>query len=284
MLWTAQARFDRRIRCLLSCSVWLLCLQNRRNAADRQSHVVEQDAASLYLPLFHAYARLYVGVFDDDGESGRDDFVGRIVLDVASMRPESTYDVTLPLRQSAHVYMKRPRGAVRVRFHVSWYSERTAMLSYKPRHIPKIEPNEGVTVNCCDVKSFQNAARTVHGTHMPGRFSMKSVRALIREINFTRIHILRYMRKRELRNLVGWKYPIISAFVFLSWMHSVYANTVRYVPGHLITVLLLYLWKNYANFAINDSLHRGFLPPTWEEMLFALCTVPMADITFNHWK
>jgi hypothetical protein len=221
-------------------------------------------------PLFHAYARLYLGVFDDDGENEKDDFAGRIVLDIARMRPGCTYDVTLPLRQSAHVYMKRPRGAIRVRFHVSWYSERAAMLSYIPKQNPKIEPNESVTVNCCDAKSFQNAALTVHGTHPPGRFSMKMVKALIRYIKFTRVHILRYMRKRELRNLVGWKNPIISGFLFFSWMHSVYANTVQYVPGNFITFLLLYLWKNYPNFAINDSLHRGFLPPTWEEMFLAL--------------
>ena len=221
-------------------------------------------------PLFHAYARLYLGVFDDDGDAERDDFAGRVVLDIARIRPGCTYDVTLPLRQSSHVYMRRLRGSVRFRFHVSWYNERAAMLSYIPRGIPKFEPHERVTVNCCDKKSFQNVALTVHGTHPPGRFSMKLVKALVREINFTRVHILRYLRKRELQNLVGWKNPIISGFLFGSWMHSVYANTVRYVPGNLITFLLLYLWKNYANYAINGSLHRGFLPPSWEEMFMAL--------------
>ena len=221
-------------------------------------------------PLYHAYARLYVGVFDYDGEAERDDFAGRVVLDVARMRPNCTYDVTLPLRKSAHVYMRRKHGAIRIRFHVSWYSERAAMLSYLPKGAPKFEPHESVTVNCCDKKSFQNVALTVHGTHPPGRFSMKLVKALVREINFTRIHVLRYLRKREIRNLVGWKNPIISGFVFCSWMHSVYANTTRYVPGNIITLLLLYLWKNYGNYAINGSLHRGFLPPTWEEMLMAL--------------
>lgn len=221
-------------------------------------------------PLYHAYSRLYVGVLDDDGEGERDDFAGRIVLDIARMRPNCTYDVTLPLRQSGHVYMRRPRGAIRIRFHVSWYSERAAMLSYLPKGPPKFEPHESVTVNCCDKKSFQNVALVVHGTHPQGRFSMKLVKALVREINFTRIHILRYLRKQEFRNLRGWRNPLISGFLFVSWMHSVYANTVRYVPGNLITFLLLYLWKNYANYAINESLHQGFMPPTWEEMFMAL--------------
>ena len=49
-----------------------------------------------------------------------------------------------------------------------------------------------------------------------------------------------------------------------------YRNTVEYVPGNLITFLLLYLWKHCTNFAIDDSLQPGFLPSTWEEMFLAL--------------
>lgn len=221
-------------------------------------------------PLFEAYARLYLAIFDDDGEGEKDDFAGRVVLDIARMRPNCTYDVTLPLRESGDVYMRRPRGSVRFRFHISWNSERAMMLSYLPKKAPKIEPNNSVLVNCCDKKSFQNTALAVHGTHMQGRFSMKLLKSLVREINFTRIHILRYLRKREVRNLAGWKNPVISGFVFVAWMHSVYENTLRYVPGHLITFLLLYLWKNYAQYAIDNPVQRGFLAPTWEEMLCAL--------------
>lgn len=221
-------------------------------------------------PLFHAYARLFVGVFDDDGKDERDDFVGRIVLDVARMRPNCTYDVTLPLRLSGDVYQPRPRGSIRIRFHISWYSERAMVLSYLPKRFPVFEPDDSVLVSCCDKKSFQNISLLVHGSSMQGHFSTKSIKALVKEINFTRIHVTRYTRKREMRNLMYWHNPFISGFVFLSWMHSVYENTVRYIPGNLITLLLLYLWKNYAQYAIDNPVQNGFLAPTWEEIFRAL--------------
>lgn len=225
--------------------------------------------ASIF-PVHHAYARLYVGVFGQSANEKKDGFAGRVVVDLARLRPNCTYDVTLPLRQSAQVYSREKRGAIRFRFHLQWYSERQAMLSYLPKTVPKIAPNESVTVQCCDAKSFQNVARVVHGTHMPGRFTKKQLRATVKEINFTRIHVLRYIRKRELRSIRQWRYPVISAFVFLAWMHSIYEGSLRYIPGHLITFLLLYLWKNYAYYGLDSPVQNGFLAPTWEEMFLAL--------------
>jgi hypothetical protein len=221
-------------------------------------------------PVHNAYARLYIGVFGQGQNEKKDGFAGRIVVDISRLRPNCTYDITLPLRQSSHVYSREQRGAIRFRFHLNWNSEREAMLSYLPRKVPKIEPNESVSIQCCDAKSFQNVARVVHGNDMPGKFSMKQMKAVVREINFTRIHVLRYMRKNEVRNMIQWRYPVISGFVFFAWMHSVYKGSVKYVPGHLVTVLLLHLWKNYAFYGLDSPVQNGFLAPTWEEMFSAL--------------
>ena len=67
-----------------------------------------------------------------------------------------------------------------------------------------------------------------------------------------------------------WRYPIISFFIFVAWMHSVYYASVRYLPGHLVTYLLLQIWKNYGLYVIDGKHDDGFSAPTWEEMMAAL--------------
>lgn len=49
-------------------------------------------------------------------------------------------------------------------------------------------------------------------------------------------------------------------------MHACYYSTVRYIPGHILTVLLLHLYKNYAYYGMDSPLQNGFMPPTMEEL------------------
>ena len=223
-------------------------------------------------PLFHGYARLYVGVFDDE-RSVKDDFAGRVVIDLARLRPRSTYDVTLPLRLSTHVYSRRRRGAIRLRFTLNWHSERDALLSYIPKslNIPlpqHSKPNFETTVMCSDQKAFRNIAITVHGAHLPRRFTFNQMRAAIREINFTRKYIFTVLRQ-TIRETMQWKKPIISGFVFVAWMHCVVANAFSLVPFYLVLLFLLFLMRNYAKYCTDAPSQRGFIPPSWEELFFA---------------
>jgi hypothetical protein len=225
-------------------------------------------------PLFEAYSRICIGVFARAEGNARDYFIGRIVVDVSHLRPGSTYDVTLPLRQSNLVYARQKRGSLRFRIHLTWEDERAAMLSYLPKGgfttMPRFRPHDELTVRCCDNKSFQNVTRVVHGHDSPGKFSMKLVQATMREFNFIRINLLRYLRKREIRDMREWRYPLISMFIFVSWMHSVYVGSMKYVPGNVLTYVLLQLWKNYALYVIDGKFDKGFVGPTWEEMMAAL--------------
>ncbi|KAL3942604.1 MAG: hypothetical protein SGBAC_003236 [Bacillariaceae sp.] len=230
-------------------------------------------------PLTSAYQRLFVGIFDhgsaiEKSSLKKDEFIGRVVIDVARLRPGCVYDITLPLRQSAHVFGREPRGSIRLRIHLHWESERAAVASYLPDlddHQPLknlLSPNDQHQIHCVDDRAFRNVAQVVHGKDMQGKFSMSVMKATVREFNFLRIHYFRYLRKRELYNLRWWIHPFISGFVFLAWMHAVYANTVRYVPAHFVTFLLLHLYKNYVNYAMHCG--HGFLGPSIEELLKAL--------------
>ncbi|KAG7367247.1 glutamate-cysteine ligase [Nitzschia inconspicua] len=221
-------------------------------------------------PLYQAYSRVYIGVFAKAEKSAMDRFIGRIVLDLSRLRPGSTYDVTLPLRSSNQVYSRAKRGAIRCRVHLRWENERAALLSYLPIGKPQFRPHDKVTVRCSDNKAFQNVARTVHGQDVPGKFSMRLTKATAREVNFTRIHVFRYLWKREFRAIMQWRYPIISLFVFVAWMHSVYAASLSYVPGNVVTLLLLYLWKNYTVYVLDPHYDKGFPMPYMEEMIGTL--------------
>ena len=226
-------------------------------------------------PIFHAYARLYVGVFDDDDHHPtKDDFAGRVVVNLARLRPSSTYDVTLPLRLSTHAFSRRKRGAVRLRFTLNYKNEREALLTYVPRslNIPlpqHSKPNTDVTVACGDPKAFRNIALTVHGSHMTGRFTFPKVKAVIREMNFTRKTVINLIRQ-EIFDIREWKTPSVSAYVFLAWMHCIYANSFSLVPAYTVFYFVLLLMRTYAIYGIDGPNQRGFVPPSWEELFGAL--------------
>lgn len=259
------------------------------------------------IPLHHAYARVYIGVFDDE-KNTKDDFNGRVVLDIARLRPDCTYDVTLPLRLSKHVYTRRQRGAIRIRVKLQWTNMRAALLSYLPRRIriprnlSEFSPNTDTTVLTGDSRAFRNVAITVHGSHLPGHFryansvscyiscvpfsspalltciilsdcSFQQLRSTLREINFTRKSMMTLFKK-NIRGMREWENPFMSAFVFFAWMHAVYANNFSLVPAYVVSYFMLHLIRNYAIYGIDGPEQRGFIPPSWEELFFGLIRHP----------
>ena len=137
-------------------------------------------------PIFHAYVTLYVGVFDVTTikKSENDIFFGRVAVDIASLRPDSEYDVSLALRASSFVYDRRPRGVVRFRLCLHWFSERAAILSYLhvPMHVGSAFV-ESPSIPCADPKTFRNVAVTIHGQELPGKYTRKAFQATMREFN-----------------------------------------------------------------------------------------------------
>lgn len=133
-------------------------------------------------PLFYAYQELYVGVFDDDGAGQNDDFAGRVVIDVSRLRPNSEYDVYLPLRLYRNTYVKQPRGVIHLRLRVEWHNEKKAVMSYL--RLPKKTKQLGnsVTLNCADLKAFRNVVLTVQGKDVPGRWKQLVQKGIQREM------------------------------------------------------------------------------------------------------
>ena len=133
-------------------------------------------------PLFYAYQELYVGVFDDDGVGQNDDFAGRVVVDVSRLRPNSEYDVYLPLRLYRNAYVKHPRGVIHLRLRVEWYNEKKVVMSYLKLPKKTKQLGNSVTLNCADLKAFRNVVLTVQGKDVPGRWKQLVQKGIQREM------------------------------------------------------------------------------------------------------
>jgi hypothetical protein len=238
-------------------------------------------------PLKHAYARLYCGVFDNfdqrhGGQGGV--FAGRVSLDVAALRPNSLYDVTLPLRYTTqmHATDPRPRGAIRFRCRLHWDNERCAVLSYLPscttRSSEAIEETNKttVTIPCDDRNMFRCVALTVHGTDMNGRFSLPMFKQTMKEVRLYCSYFATLV-KETMTHLHEWTNPFISCYVFGGWMHCVYRNSMALAYPYLTGYLILCMLENYARFVLHKSFYAGFSPLTINELFRALVSNSSLD-------
>ncbi len=229
--------------------------------------------------LHHGYARLYVGVFDVRAASRKstkenDDFCGRVVLDIATLRPGTEYDVTFPLRVSSFIYDRRPRGVIRLRFSLHWFNERHAILSYwrSPHSTSSSLANRQPTIPCADPKTFRNVAVTVYGRDFPGKYSRKAFRATMREFNLYQQN-LRHWIKTVLMDAVFYEKPMMSFYLFLAWMHCIQANSVRLVPAYFIGYLIYLFCDSYMRYNQDAKCHLGYQPVTLKEVLRVLINV-----------
>ena len=172
-------------------------------------------------PVHHTFTRLYAGVFDVKSRKNKekDAFCGRVCIDIASLRPNTEYDITFPLRGSTFVYDRHKRGVLRLRFSLHWFNERAAVLSYfkTPRALLDSNPMVGgcPTIPCADPKTFRNVAVTVHSSDFPGKYSKDSFRATVREFQLYQVNI-RLMAYYLVIDAIFYEKPYISLYLFFA--------------------------------------------------------------------
>jgi C2 domain len=226
-------------------------------------------------PVHHAFAKLYVGIFDARIRKNKENdvFCGRVVVDLASLRPDTEYDTTMPLRASAFVYDKRKRGVIRLRLSLHWFSERAAVMSYfkSVRSIVDSSPLvEGQpAIPCADPKTFRNVAVTVYGQDLPGKYSRTAFRATMREFNLYQqnIHVL---AKLLVLDAMLYEKPWMSLYLFCAAMYSVMQNSVRTIPALFVGYILILYLENYRHYVESKDSHLGYKPVTIQEVLKAL--------------
>ena len=227
-------------------------------------------------PVHHAYARVFVGMFDVKKRQNKDNdvFLGRVVIDIAQLRPNTEYDVTFPMRASSFVYDRRKRGVIRLRFSLHWFSERAAICSYlkSSRWFSQSEPTRGLgqpTIPCAEPKTFRNIAVTCHGQDFPGKYTRMAFRATMREFNLYHIN-LRFMLKTLTLDALLYERPHISLYLFLAFQHCIYANVVRMVPPYFSGYVILLFLDNYRHFNVSEKFTLGYKPLTVKEIFVGL--------------
>lgn len=226
-------------------------------------------------PIHHAYARLFIGIFDlkANKKSEQDHFCGRVAIDLPPLRPDTEYDCTFPIRASTFIYDRRPRGVIRLRFSLHWFSERAVILSYlkRPRNPLAFsrQAKKQPTIPCGDPKTFRNVAVTVHGQDFPGKYTRGAFRATMREFNLYQQN-LRFLSKITIIDCILWENPLMSLYLFSTSLYCVYLNSVRLMPPFFIGWLIYLLFENYL--ANNRAIagHLGYQPLSILEILLGL--------------
>jgi hypothetical protein len=221
-------------------------------------------------PLMHGYAKLFVGVFDVKARKNKDNdvFCGRVVLDIATLRPDTEYDVTFPLRASSFVYDRKARGVVRLRFGLHWFNERAPVWSYwkRPKSLALSSPCHGglPTIPCADPKTFRNVAVTVYGQDFPGKYTKSAFRATMREFNLYQQNV-RQMVKILILNAVMYEYPMLSLYLFFAGMHCVWLSSIRLLPPYAVGYVLILFLQNHQHYVTDTKYNLGYKPLTlWE--------------------
>jgi len=217
------------------------------------------------MPIHNAYSQVYVGVFDYDGEKTSDDFIGRVVVDIHQLPSGCTLSVTLPLRENSRVYNENRLGSIRLRLRLDWTGggERAALLSYLPKRnlLSDIQKRtakylkDPVTVECPDAKSFHNVALTVYGKDMPGRYNNDMKDAVSKEMALIMI-VLVQTAKRKIRDVIGWRNPVISLYFFYGWMRLVIAPSGTFIVMFILSLFFIFMVRNYLKYNINSPASR----------------------------
>ena len=227
------------------------------------------------VPIHHAYAKMFIGVFDVKKRTNKENdvFCGRVAIDIACIRPNTEYDTTMPLRASTFVYDKRKRGVVRIRFSIHWFNECAAATSYlKPARslldsCPLVDGQP--TIPCADPKTFRNVAVTVYGQDLPGKYSKNAFRATVRELTLYQQN-LRVLCKVLLFDAMLYEEPWISLYLFVSAIYCVFYNTVAMVPALTVGYIIILYVENYRRYVENNDFHFGYKPLTIFEVFKAV--------------
>lgn len=82
--------------------------------------------------------------------------------------------------------------------------------------------------------------------------------------------MLKFLAKTLATDTVLYERPLMSLYIFMTWMHCVYTDSVKLAPAYFVGFLIFFLFNNYETFNRDESRYLGYDPPTIQELLYAM--------------
>lgn len=156
-------------------------------------------------PVTCPYAVAYVAVHDDD--AGKDDAIGRVVLEPGKMRAGTIYDVRMPLQYRELKKHVHSGGVLRLRYSFTVTSPRTRLLKYLGALSP---PSYAVVFR--DKNTFYESAFAYRGKYGGVGYKSTVFKSHTQELQDVGKEIV-----SALRHFLFWKTPSLSVFALLLW-------------------------------------------------------------------
>lgn len=203
-------------------------------------------------PITTPASSLYIGCFDYDSDVTQtiedDDPLGRVVIKLSSLRPNTEYDVVFPLQHSELKKLKGERGYIRLRMKLNWEgNDRKVLTSY-------LKPQEPMILATNDRKLWTSSLYCIHGKHIGDEYNWKVFMSYVGELKGVAFLLEKPLIKFVM-DTVFWRRPIRSTFLFLSWQYLVVRPT--YIPSFFVFSILATAYDTYiTNASRRPKLHR----------------------------
>lgn len=79
-----------------------------------------------------------------------------------------------------------------------------------------------------------------------------------------------FMVKAMIRDAVLYVNPLMSLYIFVTWMHCVWCSSLRLVPVYFVGFLILILLEGYLRYGPNSSRNLGFSRVSLQEIVLCL--------------
>ena len=152
-----------------------------------KTDVIDDCLAPRWLPwsrrafifhMLHSSSQIFIGLFDyDDGVNPADthDLVGRISVDLASLRKNTVYTLKYNLYTTSRMSKRKQKGQITIRLRIEMEDERKTLLS-------NLDVPPAFYVNVQKRKDFRLVKQTVEGKHDMSRYSQEYLQAYLEEL------------------------------------------------------------------------------------------------------